>query len=189
MSTKPEFPDGSSDEAGPSVAGSSDGGVSSGDDRSALSRRGLLAGGAAVLGAAAAASFIGAGGAQAAGLGDRTSGARGSSRLLAGSVTQLRTSARAEGVGGVMTMVLRNFKDKVNELLGVPVEEGWTMSAMLALGYPRGNGVSQPIGAPCMRFHREITGMRHSASRSHSRCGRLGTTASPSWPRRDESIV
>ncbi|MGZ4578049.1 MAG: nitroreductase family protein, partial [Mycobacterium sp.] len=47
-------------------------------------------------------------------------------------------AARAEGVGGVMTMVLRNFKDEVNELLGVPVEEGWEMSAMLALGYPRG---------------------------------------------------
>ena len=47
-------------------------------------------------------------------------------------------AARAEGVGGVMTMVLRNFKDEVNELLGVQVEEGWEMSAMLALGYPRG---------------------------------------------------
>jgi nitroreductase len=47
-------------------------------------------------------------------------------------------AARAEGVGGVMTMVLRNFGNRVNELLGVPVEEGWTMSAMLALGYPRG---------------------------------------------------
>ena len=47
-------------------------------------------------------------------------------------------AARAEGVGGVMTMVLRNFNDRVNELLGVPAEEGWTMSAMLALGYPRG---------------------------------------------------
>ncbi|MFZ1162080.1 nitroreductase family protein [Mycobacterium sp.] len=47
-------------------------------------------------------------------------------------------AARAEGVGGVMTMVLRNFADKVNDLLGVPVEEGWKMSAMLALGYPRG---------------------------------------------------
>lgn len=47
-------------------------------------------------------------------------------------------AARAEGVGGVMTMVLRNFEDKVDELLGVPVEQGWTMSAMLALGYPRG---------------------------------------------------
>lgn len=48
-------------------------------------------------------------------------------------------AARAEGVGGVMTMTLRHFKDEVNEILGVPVEEGWTMSAMLALGYPRGN--------------------------------------------------
>jgi nitroreductase len=47
-------------------------------------------------------------------------------------------AARAEGVGGVMTMVLRNFADKVNELLGVPVDEGWTMSAMLTLGYPLG---------------------------------------------------
>lgn len=47
-------------------------------------------------------------------------------------------AARAEGVGGVMTMVLRNFADTVNELLGVPVGEGWTMSAMLALGYPLG---------------------------------------------------
>lgn len=47
-------------------------------------------------------------------------------------------AARADGVGGVMTMVLRNFEDRVNELLGVPVEEGWTMSAMLALGYPLG---------------------------------------------------
>ncbi|OBH10745.1 nitroreductase family protein [Mycobacterium sp. E1747] len=47
-------------------------------------------------------------------------------------------AARAEGVGGVMTMVLRNFEDRVNELLGVPAEQGWKMSAMLALGYPRG---------------------------------------------------
>jgi nitroreductase len=47
-------------------------------------------------------------------------------------------AARAEGVGGVMTMVLRNFEDEVNELLGVPVAEGWKMSAMLTLGYPLG---------------------------------------------------
>jgi nitroreductase len=47
-------------------------------------------------------------------------------------------AARAEGIGGVMTMVLRNFADEVNNLLDVPVGEGWTMSAMLTLGYPRG---------------------------------------------------
>jgi hypothetical protein len=37
-----------------------------------------------------------------------------------------------------MTMVLRNFEDRVNELLGVPVEQGWKMAAMLTLGYPLG---------------------------------------------------
>jgi nitroreductase len=47
-------------------------------------------------------------------------------------------AARAEGVGGVMTTLLRYFPDTVNELLGVPVEQGWTMSAMVALGYPLG---------------------------------------------------
>ncbi|ORB74399.1 nitroreductase family protein [Mycobacterium scrofulaceum] len=47
-------------------------------------------------------------------------------------------AARAEGVGGVLTMVLNNSRDRVNELLGVPVEEGWKMAAMLTLGYPLG---------------------------------------------------
>jgi hypothetical protein len=47
-------------------------------------------------------------------------------------------AARTEGDCGVMTMVLRNFDSRVKELLGVPAAEGWTMSAMLALGYPRG---------------------------------------------------
>ncbi|ORA12308.1 nitroreductase family protein [Mycobacterium arosiense] len=47
-------------------------------------------------------------------------------------------AARAEGVGGAMTMVLRNFENEVNALLGVPVEQGWKMSAMLTLGYPLG---------------------------------------------------
>ena len=53
-------------------------------------------------------------------------------------IWSLLLAARAEGVGGVMTMVLRNFEDRVNELLGVPVGEGWKMAAMLAMGYPRG---------------------------------------------------
>jgi nitroreductase len=47
-------------------------------------------------------------------------------------------AARAEGVGGVITTVLRYAEDAVTELLGVPVEEGWRMTAMLALGYPLG---------------------------------------------------
>jgi nitroreductase len=66
-------------------------------------------------------------------------------------------AARAEGVGGVMTMVLRNFEDEVNELLGVPVEEGWKMSAVLTLGYPRGKwGVAtnrRPVHEVSSRNH------------------------------------
>jgi nitroreductase len=66
-------------------------------------------------------------------------------------------AARAEGVGGVMTMVLRNFEDKVNELLGVPAEQGWKMSAMLTLGYPRGKwGVAsnrRPVQEVSSRNH------------------------------------
>jgi nitroreductase len=47
-------------------------------------------------------------------------------------------AARAEGVGGVITTVLRYKADRVAELLGVPTEQGWKMTAMLALGYPLG---------------------------------------------------
>lgn len=66
-------------------------------------------------------------------------------------------AARAEGVGGVMSMVLRNFEAQVNELLGVPVGEGWRMSAMLALGYPLGKwGVAanrRPVHEVSSRNH------------------------------------
>jgi nitroreductase len=47
-------------------------------------------------------------------------------------------AARAEGVGGTITTVLRYEADLVMRLLGVPSEAGWKMTAMLALGYPRG---------------------------------------------------
>jgi nitroreductase len=47
-------------------------------------------------------------------------------------------AARAEGVGGVITTVLRYEAERVMELLDVPTEEGWRMTAMLAFGYPRG---------------------------------------------------
>jgi nitroreductase len=47
-------------------------------------------------------------------------------------------AARAEGVGGTITTVLRYEAERVMELLKVPTEEGWRMTAMLALGYPRG---------------------------------------------------
>ncbi|QUQ66292.1 nitroreductase family protein [Kutzneria sp. CA-103260] len=47
-------------------------------------------------------------------------------------------AARAEGVGGTITTMLRYKADEVHKLLGVPTHEGWQMTAMLALGYPLG---------------------------------------------------
>jgi nitroreductase len=47
-------------------------------------------------------------------------------------------AARAEGVGGVLTTVLRYEAANVARLLGVPAEDGSKMIAMLALGYPLG---------------------------------------------------
>lgn len=47
-------------------------------------------------------------------------------------------AARAEGIGSVLTTMLRYEEDTVLELLGVPREEGWRMTAMLAFGYPKG---------------------------------------------------
>src|ERR1700754_2850009 len=47
-------------------------------------------------------------------------------------------AARAEGVGGTITTVLRYEAERVMELLEVPSEAGWRMTAMVALGYPRG---------------------------------------------------
>ena len=47
-------------------------------------------------------------------------------------------AARPEGVGGTISTVLRYEADTVLDLLGVPKEQGWAMTAMLALGYPLG---------------------------------------------------
>ncbi|HUN31955.1 MAG TPA: nitroreductase family protein [Trebonia sp.] len=47
-------------------------------------------------------------------------------------------AARAEGVGGVLTTVLRYAEPEVMDLLGVPAGPGWRLTAMLALGYPLG---------------------------------------------------
>lgn len=47
-------------------------------------------------------------------------------------------AARAEGVGGTISTLLRYESDRVMTILGVPSGEGWTMTAMLALGYPLG---------------------------------------------------
>jgi nitroreductase len=66
-------------------------------------------------------------------------------------------AARAEGVGGIMTTVLRYQAESVHKLLGVPTEQGWRMTAMLALGYPLGRwGVAanrRPVHEVTSRNH------------------------------------
>jgi nitroreductase len=47
-------------------------------------------------------------------------------------------AARAEGVGGVITTVLRYAEQTVMDMLEVPAGQGWQLTAMLALGYPLG---------------------------------------------------
>ncbi|HEV3212293.1 MAG TPA: nitroreductase family protein [Acidimicrobiales bacterium] len=48
-------------------------------------------------------------------------------------------AARAEGVGSCLTAVLSAFHhDEVLELLGVPADKGWRMSACVSFGYPTG---------------------------------------------------
>jgi hypothetical protein len=97
-------------------------------------------------------------------------------------------AARAEGVGGVMTMVLRNFADKVNELLGVPVEEGWTMSAMLALGYPLGKwGVAANRHPVHEVSSRNGWGKPFGVEVPQPLWPDHDDTAKPAWPQWDES--
>jgi nitroreductase len=66
-------------------------------------------------------------------------------------------AARAEGVGGTISTVLRYKADEVFKLLGVPASEGWQMTAMLALGYPLGRwGVAanrRPVHEVSSRNH------------------------------------
>jgi len=46
-------------------------------------------------------------------------------------------AARAEGIGSVLTTMLR-YEEDVLELLAVPRDQRWRMTAMLAFGYPLG---------------------------------------------------
>lgn len=88
-------------------------------------------------------------------------------------------AARAEGVGGAMTTLLRYFPDAVNELLGVPIEQGWTMSAMVAFGYPLGRW---DIAANRRPVHEVSSRNRWGAS--------FGTDVPrPLWPGSDEPIL
>jgi hypothetical protein len=80
-------------------------------------------------------------------------------------------AARAEGVGGTITTVLRYEAERVMQLLRVPTEAGWRMTAMLALGYPRGRWEWPRTGAPCRRSAAATAVVRISVSWSRSRSG------------------
>ncbi|BCO43129.1 hypothetical protein MINTM001_42680 [Mycobacterium paraintracellulare] len=82
-------------------------------------------------------------------------------------------------VGGAMTTLLRYFPDAVNELLGVPIEQGWTMSAMVAFGYPLGRW---DVAANRRPVHEVSSRNRWGAS--------FGTDVPrPLWPGSDEPIL
>ena len=48
-------------------------------------------------------------------------------------------AARAEGIGTCLTVLLSFFyPNEVNEILGVPTEDGWAMQGCVSMGYPTG---------------------------------------------------
>lgn len=47
-------------------------------------------------------------------------------------------AARAEGVGSSLTSILLVKAAEVFEILGIPGDQGWTMSACVPMGYPTG---------------------------------------------------
>ena len=48
-------------------------------------------------------------------------------------------AARAEGLGTVITTLLKIQKDRVENLIGLPENGPWEMQAMVPVGYPLGN--------------------------------------------------
>jgi nitroreductase len=54
-------------------------------------------------------------------------------------VWSAQLAARAEGVGSALTSILGVFhRQEVEEILGVPQDEGWNMACCVSFGYPRG---------------------------------------------------
>ncbi|WP_201778854.1 nitroreductase family protein [Streptomyces sp. 150FB] len=66
-------------------------------------------------------------------------------------------AAHAEGVGGTISTVLRYEAAEVMKTLGVPTDEGWQMTALLALGYPRGRWATAANRRPV----HEVTSRNH----------------------------
>jgi nitroreductase len=71
-------------------------------------------------------------------------------------VWSAQLAARAHGVGSSLTSMLMFKNAEVFEVLGVPAEEGWIMSACVTFGYPTGRwGVAprQPAHMVSYRNH------------------------------------
>ncbi len=60
-------------------------------------------------------------------------------------VWSLQLAARGLGIGSTLTTILGQFRhQEVADLLGVPLDKGWTNAAAVPLGYPLGRwGVAQ----------------------------------------------
>lgn len=58
-------------------------------------------------------------------------------------------AARAEGIGSTLTTILAAYKQaEVAEILSVPKDQGWTLQAVVPMGYPRGRwgvGARKPV--------------------------------------------
>lgn len=68
-------------------------------------------------------------------------------------------AARAEGIGSCLTAVLSAFHHaEVLELLGVPADAGWVMSACVSFGYPTGRWAVAPRRAAHEVTHRNRWG-------------------------------
>lgn len=69
-------------------------------------------------------------------------------------VWSLMLSARSHGVGTCLTTVLGIFKQQeVADLLGVPLEKGWTNAAAITCGYPLGTwGLAKRAPARTVTF-------------------------------------
>lgn len=54
-------------------------------------------------------------------------------------------AARAQGVGSALTNVLGIYRpDTTKDVLGVPLDRGWALSATVAMGYPQGRWAVAP---------------------------------------------
>lgn len=69
-------------------------------------------------------------------------------------VWSLMLAARAHGVGTTLTTVLGIFKhEQLAELLGVPLDKGWTNAAAVTCGYPLGSwGVAKRAPAHLVTY-------------------------------------